>query len=72
MCAPSGDARGGVGNDLAEAFRDNETALVDGIGIVVERHEAILLDDGLGPCYSVPRDWALSSAEHQDVGLTTL
>ena len=52
MTATSGDTRGGVGDDLAEVFRGNGTALMGGVGIVVERHEAVLLDNGFGPCYS--------------------
>ena len=46
MTATSGDARVGVGDDLMEVFRGNGTALMGGVGIVVERHEAVLRDDG--------------------------
>ena len=35
MTATGGDTRGGVGDDLAEVFRGNGTALVGSIGIVV-------------------------------------
>ena len=47
MGATSSDAWGGVGYDLAEVFRGNRTALVGGISIVVERHEAVLFDNGI-------------------------
>ena len=52
MGATGGDARIGVGNDLAQVFRGNRTALVGGIGIVVERHKTVLIDNGFGPCQS--------------------
>lgn len=49
MTAADGDARGGVGYDLSQVFRGNRTALVGGVGIVVERHKTFLLYNGFGP-----------------------
>ena len=42
-----------------------------GIGIVVERHEAVLRDDGFGFCYSFFAT-ELCFLRHLDVSLTTL
>ena len=49
MTAADGDARGGVGYDLSQVYRGNRTALVGGVGIVVERHKTFLLYNGFGP-----------------------
>ena len=52
MGATGGDAWVGVSDDLTQVLRGDGTALVGGIGIVVERHEAVLRDNGFGSCYS--------------------
>ena len=69
MAATGGDAWIGVGDDLAQVFRGNRTTLMGGIGIVVERHEAVLLDDGFGPCQSFfASEFCL--LRHLDISLT--
>ena len=71
MGATGGDTGGGVGYDLTEVFRCNGTALVGGVGIVVERHEAVLHDNGFSPCYSFFAT-ELCLLRHLEVSLTTL
>ena len=71
MAATGGDARGGVGDDLAEVFRGNGTALTGGVGIVVERHEAVLRYNGLSLFQSFLAT-ELCLLWHLDVSLTTL
>ena len=71
MTATSGDTRGGVGYDLTEVFRGNRTALVGGVGIVVERHEAVLRYNGLSSCQTFfATEFCL--LWHLDFSLTTL
>ena len=74
MATAGGDARIEVSDDLAEVLGGNGTALVGGIGIVVERHESVLCDNGFGPCYSFFAFFAtkLCFLRHLDVSLTTL
>lgn len=71
MAATSGDARVGVGYDLTKVFRGDRTALVGGVGIVIECHKTILFYNGFGPCYSFFAT-EFCFLRHLDVSLTTL
>ena len=71
MGATGSDARGGIGDNLTQVFRGHRAALVGGVGIVVERHEAVLLYNSFGPCYSILAT-ELCLLWHLDVRLSTL
>ena len=71
MAATSGNARIRGIYDLSQVFRGNRTALVGGVGVVVERHEAVLRDNGFGACYSFLKA-ELRLLRHLGFYLTTL